>query len=142
MYSRQELDQPTLVIHFFATTYERRVRLLANASTVKSPVIVSMIPAFRPSRHRRVTVLAETVLHLLLIPTGWSLLKVSNVETFRLPLEIFAHRERLWHHDRCIAKTTVNRLLIGTRRQILAVGRTQRIVQWSRNRKIFGAQLD
>lgn len=89
----QKLSQSVLIIHFFSTAHERRVRLHANAIETKGPETAPMIPEIGPLRESRVTTLAEMVPHQQPVFISQDPAKASNVETRWVPLEIFEQRE-------------------------------------------------
>lgn len=80
--------------------------------------------------------------HPQFISTGLHPVTASNIETFLVLFEIPEHRERWWSHDRCIAMTTVIKLLVQICRHIFVVRRKKRIVSPNRNSKIFRARLE
>lgn len=102
-----EIDQLVLIINFFSKAYEQRIRLIANTTTDQSNVAASMIPALISSNDSLVTTLSKAVLHLQHITISPHTVHEANVETSRVPLEMFEYRELLWCQDRSIPMTTV-----------------------------------
>lgn len=72
---RQNLDQPVFEIHFLSKSYERGIRLPADATTVNSAASTPVISTFGSSRDSCVTKLDETVSDLQLNSVGPHLAK-------------------------------------------------------------------
>lgn len=63
MHSRQQLEQPTFIIHFYTMPYGRGVHLFANFTTNKSATTAQVTSPFGPPSNSDGTTLSETVRH-------------------------------------------------------------------------------
>lgn len=134
-YPRHQLDQVAFVFQFFTTPYERRICILAYATTAKRAVTSPVITEFGRSSDSRVTTLAKTVMPLQCISVGPYFAKVANVETCLVLPEVFQHREWWRRHDRCITKPKEIEFLIRIRRPSVVVRRTSCIDPRSQDRE-------